>query len=740
MKNVTLHRNKIAVAVLIGLALLGITCLQIIKLSNEIQDKFDGKRWQLPAVVYTRPLEIYPGMRLSAKRFEEELILAGYRLDPSLVSSGGYRKDGADFELITRDFNFADGLQKSQHLALRFDGDSIGAIQKAGQAEVLSFARLDPARIGSFHPLVNEDRILLSEEQIPELLVKTLMVVEDRNFLVHHGISIAGIARAMLANIRAGRTVQGGSTLTQQLVKNFFLGRERTLARKFEEIIMAVLLEFHYSKEEIMTAYINEVFLGQDGRRAVHGFGLAAQFYFRRDIGDLSPSQIAMLVGMVKGPSLYDPRKNGEKSLQRRDTVLRLMYEEGVIDETAMQKAKAQPLTDVAPQRNGFNRFPDFLELVKRQLGREYREEDLKGSGLKILTTLDPFVQMTAERQLAEGVDMLAGGSSNEIEGAVIVTARESGEVEAVVGGKKVRQSGFNRALDARRPIGSLVKPAVYLTALTSGYSLAAPIADEAITIDNKGSPWSPKNYDRSEHGRVALYEALAKSYNLATVRLGLSLGVPRILETIGALGYNDALEPYPSVLLGAVGMSPLEVSQIFQTIASGGFYQPLRSIQAVMANDGSLLTRFGLTVQQRFSAETMFLLQHGLQRVMAEGTGSRIRNLEKGSFAGKTGTTNDLRDSWFAGFSGDRLAVVWLGNDDNRSVSLTGSSGALPVWARLMTALGAQPLQLAEPAGIIWRRIDKTTLKLTNIFNRNSTILPFAVKPESDTHRAVHK
>jgi len=730
MRAIFSSRRLVAVCIVVLLAASVGALWWLRQLNLEISEKFDGKRWSLPAVVYARPLELYAGLPLTPEMFEKELELSGYRQEEDVQSSGGYNRKGNEFELVTRDFTFPSGLEKSKSLTVSFRNDQVVRISDFRTQEEVSFVRLDPAKIGSFHPLIHEDRIIIEEEHIPALLKETLMAVEDKNFLSHHGISITGIARAVLANFKAGRAVQGGSTLTQQLVKNFFLTSERTFSRKFQEAVISFLLESRYSKDEILTAYVNEVFLGQDGSRAIHGFGLASRFYFRRNLSDLTVAQTATLVGMVKGPSLYDPRRNPEKSLARRNSVLQSMLQENIIDTSLYKQAMEQPLSNVMVQKSGLNRFPAFLELVRRQLVEEYREEDLRGSGVQILTTLDPAVQMTAEEELQKTLTDLEGKAGGDtIEAAVVITARETGEVHAVIGAKTPQLPGFNRALDVRRAIGSLVKPAVYLAALTEGYSLASPVNDLAVTLENKGNRWRPRNYDYLEHGRVALYQALAQSYNLATVHLGMEVGIPRILAILNQLGYPDVLEPYPSILLGSVSMSPLQVTQIYQTIASGGFYLPLRSIQAVIADDGQLLKRYGLEVEQRFDPETMFVLGHALQRVMSEGTGKKLHTAEGRSFAGKTGTTDDLRDSWFAGYTAERLAVVWLGNDDNRTISLSGSSGALPVWGRIMKAIHASSLELPEPPGITWRRIDKKTLRPASIFNRNSTVLPFTEK-----------
>ncbi len=727
MKYIPKLSKLISIVLILGLLAGGFAAWQINEISHEIRAKFDGKRWALPAVVYARPLELYPGQSLSPEIFEQELQLSGYRVDNVVESPGGYKRSGNVFTLATREFKFPSGLEPAKALSIEFQNNHVYRIVSQLNQKNLPFVRLDPAKIGSFHPLVHEDRIILQEDQIPDLLKKALMAVEDKKFLTHNGISMSGIARAFIANLKAGKTVQGGSTLTQQLVKNFFLNRERTFSRKFREVVMAMLLEYHYTKAEILTAYVNEVFLGQDGRRAIHGFGLASQYYFRRNLNDLSIAQIATLVGMVKGPSYYNPLRNPENCLARRDSVLSIMLAENIIDQKAYSSAQSQPLSDTIPQKGGFNRFPAFLELVKRQLIKQYREEDLKTGGLKILTTLDPQVQFAAEKQLAQALTNLSNDPDRpDVEGAVIITGRENGEIQAVVGGKDTIQSGFNRALDASRPIGSLIKPVVYLTALNTGYTLATPLSDTAIELENEGLAWKPKNYDNIEHGQVALYAALAKSYNLATVRLGMIVGLENVVKTLANLGFSYTEKVYPSLLLGSLNMTPLEVTQIYQTIASGGFYLPLRAIQSVFDNDGSLLTRYGLQVEQRFPPELIYLLNHCLQRVMDEGTGQRLNRPDDLKLAGKTGTTNDLRDSWFAGYSGDKMVVVWLGNDDNQSISLTGSSGALRVWGRIMESVKAKTLTIPEPEAIVWRRIDVDTLQPTHIFNRNSTTLPF--------------
>ncbi len=693
----------------IGLTLLVLTLagLYIYHLDSEIRHRFDGKRWSLPAVIYARPLELYPSLVFTPEKLEKELQLAGYRKEIKVAAPGGYSRDGNTFTIDTRDFYYPSGLEKSERLTLFFSDDRIQGLYDTGTRKPISLARIDPARIGSFHPKDNEDRIVLTRADLPKLLVKTLLAVEDKNFYSHFGISPMGILRAMFANLKAGETVQGGSTLTQQLVKNLFLTRARTLSRKINEALMAILLERHYSKDEILTAYANEVFLGQDGNRVIHGFGLASQFYFRRSIKDLTPDQIAVLVGMVKGPSYFDPRRYPKRCLERRKVVLDIMLSTGLIDKKEFDRAVSAPLIQSGPVLSGFNRFPAFLDLVRRQLRQDYKEKDLTSNGLKIMTTLDPQVQWQVEKQLKEGIAALEKAhKQHNIQGAVVVTDRENGEILAIAGGKEPLESGFNRALDAKRSMGSLIKAAIYLTALSNGYSLTSPLEDTAVSIPgDNGHAWRPHNFDRREHGSVPLYLALAHSYNLATVHLGMALGLDKVVQTAKAMGLSITFKPYPSFLLGSASPSPLEVAQMYQTLASGGFYVPERAIDSVLSADNKVVKRYGLSVEQRFSPEAIFLVNSALQHVVSEGTASRLSEYLPASYqvAGKTGTSDDLRDSWFAGFTGDKLAVVWLGRDDNKPTGMTGASGAMVIWGRIMRMLHPQPLDLIVPPRIHW-------------------------------------
>lgn len=683
----------------------------LLYLDHTVRIKFEGKRWAVPARVYGRPLELYPGAPVTPDQLVAELQRMGYQSVRYPKQAASWSRNGGRFLIKARDFRFWDGQEPGRFLEINFDGERIARLSEVGSGE-LALVRLEAPEIGSIYPAHNEDRVLVQRKDLPDSLVQALIVMEDRTFRQHHGVDPRAIARAVWANLRAGGVVQGGSTLTQQLVKNFYLTRERSLWRKLNEAAMALLLEAHYDKEEILGAYANEIYLGQDGGRAIHGFGLASHFYFNRSLQELDLAQIALLVAQVRGPSYYDPRRHPERARERRDLVLKVMQEQGVITAKAAAAAQARPL-GVQKSGHGRGNYPAFMDLVRRQLHRDYREEDLTSEGLRIFTTLDPWAQQQAEAAVAarltalEKQHRLPGG---KLESAAVLVDGESGEVRAMVGGKSARYAGFNRALDAIRPIGSLVKPVVYLAALQrpDRYNLVTQLDDGPLSIAGRdGERWVPENYDHSSHGQVPLHVALAKSYNLATVRLGMEIGLDSVAELLGQLGIGRPVNPVPAMLLGSVSLSPLEVAQLYQTFAAGGFYSPLRAIRGVQSSTGQSLQRYPLTVRQSVDAAPVYLLNRNLQEVVRSGTGRGLAHYLDSSLniAGKTGTTDELRDSWFAGFSGDKVAVVWVGRDDNKPAGLTGATGALQVWGDMMRRMHPLPLSLLRPDSVetVW-------------------------------------
>jgi penicillin-binding protein 1B len=694
-------------AIKLGLVGLVVLAAFAVYLDAVVQEKFSGKRWTVPAKVYARPLELFVGQKLTKSDFLQELDALGYRRESAADGPGAVSVAGNNLELHTRGFQFYESREPSQRVRVRFSGDYVAGLSQANGSS-LAVARLEPMLIGGLYPAHQEDRLLIKLEQVPPYLVETLVAIEDREFFNHFGVSPKSIARAVWVNATAGQVVQGGSTLTQQLVKNFYLTNERSLIRKATEAMMAVLLELHYDKQDILEAYLNEVFLGQDGQRAVHGFGLASQYFFSQPLSELKLEQVALLVGMVKGPTYYNPRRNPERALERRNLILDVLVEQGVVTLEQAVAAKQKPLGVTQRGSMADSSFPAFLDLVKRQLREDYREEDLTEEGLRIFTSFDPILQLKAEGALADSLKRLSGRKGvDQVEAGMVVTNPETGEVQVLIGSRQPRYAGFNRALDAVRPIGSLIKPAIYLAALErpSQYTLTSLLEDQPFSIKGQdGQVWSPQNYDRKAHGTVYLYQGLANSYNLSSAKLGLELGVPNVLKTLERLGVTRKWPAYPSMLLGAGALTPMEVADMYQTMANGGFNTPLRGIRSVLTAEGEPLKRYPYQIQQRFDAGAIYLLQNAMQRTMREGTGRSVYSRLPNSLAlaGKTGTSNDSRDSWFAGFSQDLLAVVWLGRDDNGPTPLTGATGALQVWTDFMIKADPLPLDMPLPDNVV--------------------------------------
>ena len=714
----------------------GITAvlLYILYLDFSIRQQFEGKRWELPARVYARPLELFSGQDLQINDVVRELRAIGYQRRSNTRQPGSYWPVGNELYLVTREFAFWDGIEPSRRLLLRFDNSKFSSLSEQDSGKDLDIVRLEPMLIGGIYPSHNEDRLLVQLEDVPPLLVKALIAVEDKNFYQHHGVAPSAIARALWANIRAGKTVQGGSTLTQQLVKNFFLSPERSLRRKLNEAIMSLLLELHYDKDEILEAYLNEVYLGQSGKRGVHGFDLASRHYFGRHINEIDLSQMALLVAVIKGPSYYEPRRHPKRALKRRNLVLSLMKEQGLIKKSAYEKARRSKIQLIAKRGTSASDYPAYLDLVRRQLRRDYRDEDLRTEGLQIFTAFDPHVQWQAERAMSKRIKALEKQKrlpAKKLQGAAIVTAIDNGEVLAVVGDRTPRNSGFNRALDAVRPIGSLMKPAVYLSALEKReqYNLASLLDDTRLVMkESNGEEWQPANYDKKYHGQVLLQDALIHSYNISTVRLSQQVGLDTIAENLKRLGVFRKVHNYPSLPLGTVALSPVEVAQMYQVFAAGGFYSPLRSIREVMDAKGKPLQRYPLTVKQAFDPSDVYLLNHTLRAVVEEGTAKSLRSRLPGDLivAGKTGTTDDLRDSWFAGFSGAHMGVVWMGMDDNKAAGLTGASGAMQAWADIIKGINTRPLFLSPPENIETHWIDRVSGLRGNGNCEGAVLIPF--------------
>jgi len=674
-------------------------------MSRLIDARFDLGQQPEPSRVYARPLELYPGLPLNRDALIAELAAARYRNDPTAALPGTYSLSRSKALIHTRDFRFDDGTESAQRIELSLSANKVNKIVDAGGNPV-ALKRLDPALIGTLYLNDPNERRPLPLTAMPPSLVAGIQAVEDRDFNHHYGIDPWAIARAIWANARAGQLVQGGSTLTQQLVKNTLLTPERTLSRKLQEAGLSIVIEARFSKGDILQAYLNRVYLGQLGSRPVQGFGAAAEFYFGRELDQLQLSEVALLVGLIKGPSYYDPRRHPKRAMRRRNLVLRQYAETGLIDQNTLLSAQAQPL-NVAPRPSAAReRHPAFIDLVRDHLAAAYTPEVLAKQGLNVLTTLDPWAQRLAEKAVSERMDKL--DSAAQLEAAMVLTRASDGEILALVGGRQPRMPGFNRAVTARRPVGSLLKPFVYLLALSqpSQFGLGSLISDEPVSHRlPSGQIWKPQNYDRRSHGQVRLIDALSRSYNQAAARLGLSLGMPAFGDLLRNLGVEAGNPPNPAAVLGAVELSPLDVTQLYQALASGGRVLPLNPLRAVVNAKGEVLSRVPMRAGAPTQVEVIKLLTLALVETTVSGTASRLTSdgrMQVAS-AGKTGTSDDLRDSWYAGYTGEHLGVVWIGRDDNQPSGLTGSAGALRVWEDMFAQLPSKAIRLRFVEPVRW-------------------------------------
>ncbi|WP_254782683.1 penicillin-binding protein 1B [Lysobacter sp. yr284] len=682
-------------------------------LNHEVGERFGQLQWQIPTRVYARPLELAPGAALDAATLKTELDAASYREDGG-ERPGTYAREGGRFTIASRGFDDVDGTVQPRRIEVSVAGGRVAAVRDLTSKKALRVARLDPARIATLYGQKQEERRLVRIEEVPELLVTGLQAVEDRDFNHHFGIDLSGMARAAFKNVAAGRAKQGASTLTQQLARSGLLGigQEQTLTRKGKEIIYALLIEARYDKRTILEAYFNQVYLGQRGSQAIHGVAAASEFWFGRDLRDLNTEQIALLIGIVRGPSYYDPRRNPERALSRRNFVLGEMHETGLIAEAEYQRAIKTPLEiSQNPGNIAANRFPAYVDLIRRQLARDYPSDALAGAGLSVMSGMSPSAQAQAEGAVARTLKSLDNKRRPPLQAGLVVTDVHNGEVLAVVGSREFTQPGFNRAVEAQRPVGSLLKPFVYLLALArpSEFNLSTWIDDSPVTVKlGRGRNWNPGNSDGRSHGLVRMVDALAMSYNQATVRVGMQVSPEAIGELTQKLAGIQAPNN-PSLILGAVDQSPYAMAQLYQFLASGGEVQPLHAVRGVLDAQGKAVKRYDKepAPAQDGDAIAARLITIALQQAVTNGTGRQLvgDGLGKLQPAGKTGTSNDGRDSWFAGWTGDHLAVIWVGNDQNQTTGLYGATGAMRVWSAIFSRLPTAPLQVTDK-GLDWQPV----------------------------------
>ncbi|PXK36334.1 bifunctional glycosyl transferase/transpeptidase [Klebsiella variicola] len=676
-------------------------------LDQKIRSRIDGKVWELPAAVYGRMVNLEPDMQISKNEMVRLLNATQYRQVSAMTRPGEYTVQANSIEMIRRPFDFPDSKEGQVRARLTFDGDHLETIENMDNNRQFGFFRLDPRLITMLQSPNGEQRLFVKRSGFPDLLVDTLLATEDRHFYEHDGISLYSIGRAVLANLTAGRTVQGASTLTQQLVKNLFLSSERSYWRKANEAYMALIVDARYSKDRILELYMNEVYLGQSGDNEIRGFPLASLYYFGRPVEELSLDQQALLVGMVKGASVYNPWRNPKLALERRNLVLRLLQQQQVIDQELYDMLSARPL-GVQPRGGVISPQPAFMQMVRQELQAKLGDKVKDLSGVKIFTTFDSVAQDAAEKAATEGIPVLKKQRKlADLETAMVVVDRFTGEVRAMVGGAEPQFAGYNRAMQARRSIGSLAKPATYLTALSqpNQYRLNTWIADAPVTIRlSNGQTWSPQNDDRRFSGQVMLVDALTRSMNVPTVNLGMALGLPAVVDTWTKLGApKNQLNAVPAMLLGALNLTPIEVAQAFQTIASGGNRAPLSALRSVIAEDGTVLYQSYPQAERAVPAQAAYMTLWTMQQVVQRGTGRQLGAKYPGlHLAGKTGTTNNNVDTWFAGIDGSQVTITWVGRDNNQPTKLYGASGAMSIYQRYLANQTPTPLALTAPEDVV--------------------------------------
>lgn len=716
---------------------LGFLIPYTVYLNKQVTQRFGELRWQIPTRVYARPLALAPGVAMDAATLKTELAAAAYRDDGTGKSAATYSQEGGRFVIASRGYNDVDGRVAPRRVELSLSGGEIASLRDADSRKAIKAARLDPARIATLYGQKQEERRLVRIEDTPELLVTGLQAVEDKDFNRHHGIDLSGIARAIWVTLRSGgQSRQGASTLTQQLARSGLLGigKEQTVTRKFNEVLYALIMEARYDKRTILEAYLNQVYLGQRGSQAIHGMSSGAEFWFGRDLSSLNTEHVALLIGLVKGPSYYDPRRNPERALDRRNFVLGKLHESQLIDDAEYQRALKAPLgVPKTPGLIAANRFPAYVDLVRRQLGHDYPESVLQGAGLSVMTGMAPSAQAYAEGAVTKTIKSLESKKRPELQAGMVLTDVHNGDVLAVVGSRDVSEPGFNRAIEAQRPVGSLLKPFVYLLALAQPdrYSLATWVDDSPVTVQlGRGRNWSPGNADNRSHGTVRLIDALAHSYNQATVRVGMQVGPERVTQLIHVLAGLKA-DPNPAVILGSTDQSPYAMAQLYQFLASGGEIQPLHAVRGVLDPQGKLMKRYDKTPAPAQEGDSIAanLISIGLQQVVASGTAQRLNadGLGRLQPAGKTGTTNDGRDSWYAGYTGDHLAVIWMGNDQNEQAGLYGATGSMRVWSGIFQRLPSAPLKVSSK-GLDWQYVDASGTGSTDETCPGARRFPFVV------------
>jgi penicillin-binding protein 1B len=692
-----------------------------------VDRRLHGERWRAPARLYARAPVLQKGGPLTVPGLIKILNGLKYEQRESLpVAAGAFQVVDGGVVLWPRPVEGA----PEEPVLVAIEKDQVkelhGLKTKRPQARV----PLEPELITYLFDETREKRRRIEYEELPDHLVQAVLAIEDRRFFNHPGLDPFRIVGAAVRNVRAESYIQGGSTITQQLVKNFFLTPEKSMRRKVQEALLAMVLERRADKKDILELYLNEVYLGQVGSFSIHGVGEAARMYFHKDVGNLTLGESALLAGMIQSPNPYNPYRHPKRAMDRRNLVLRAMGEAGFLKEEAASSATTQPLQVERPSVDTVE-APYFVDLVRAQLTERYDEQDLSTQNLSIYTTIDSGLQSMAQQVLSDGLATVEKGmrrkrSKEPLQGALIAMEPKTGAVLALVGGRSYGDSQYNRATLARRQLGSTFKPFVYLAAFQSSLddpsqppiTPATVVQDEPSVFLYEDKEYMPENYEDKYLGYVTLRRALAHSLNVATVKTAEMVGYERVAAMWNdrmRMGKVAPVQPYPALALGAFEATPLELATAYNILANNGLrVEPATVLRVV---DGQrTLEQHAPQPLRAAQPETAFLVTNMMRSVMLNGTAAGAWNmgLPRGiDVSGKTGTTNDLRDAWFAGFTPDLLCVVWVGFDDNAPVNLSGAKAALPIWVDFMkrALTGVKPGRFAVPsANVVFVEIDPET------------------------------
>jgi len=664
----------------------------------------------VPSRLYARSKVLRVGSSPKKSGAGEQLEAAGYRrVEAEPVGVGEFLADEKRWVVGGRRFPSRDGWVEARTVHVALDGRGrVASLRDAGGA-ALKQVELEPPVIGFFHDEAPQYREEVPLGELPEHLVDAFLAIEDTRFFEHRGVDPFRVVGAAVANLRAGRIVQGGSTITQQLARNLYLTRERVLSRKLEEAAIAVVLEEELSKEQILDAYLNEIYLAQRGPLAVHGVGGAARHYFGQDVRDLRPHQSALLAALARGPSRYSPTRDPEAAQARRDLVLSSMLEVGFLDEATYEVEVVSPL-GLRPKVPRVRSTAYFVDHVRTALESEHEKSALEGEELRIHTTLDWPLQMLAEKAVKEGLADLEKRAPKLLkrdppaEAALLVIDPGSGDILAMVGGRDYGRSQFNRSTQARRQPGSVFKAVVALAALRPpqpAFTLASTVHDGEIVVpapepepgEEQEEDWVPANHDEEFRGQVTLRTALEESLNIPMVLVGQQVGLERVIDTARLMGIRGRLRPVPSIALGTFEVSLMSMTRAYAVLASGGYKRTTRTWTQVTTAEGKSLAKQTTRRKRVFGPEEIYLVTSALEGAVERGTAKTVREYGyRGPLAAKTGSSDDYRDGWFIGYTPELAVGVWVGFDDEGSLGLPGARTALPIFTRFIkSALGSR-------------------------------------------------